>query len=618
MKKALAKTASTLAICVGMATAAATPIASEILWVILKLKGIPGMDRVGFLERLYCWWEYLWLYQGGGHSGLGVLLKATGGIPFGLMFLLMLSATITRRPPKLRRARVGEDAQEPERAPFKINGTADWMTMDEARRIYPGPHPKWGGIPIGEAYRPDLDETRHGPFDEADPETWGQGGKADLLVTPLTSGAVSGIIVGGAGTYKTMGFTIPVLAMYYGSIFVQDPQQQVAYMVTAMRKDMGQHVAIIDPARPGLGSFNPLICIDLRDPLAITHVEEFVDWCSGAQTKGKTTGKTDDSFFPLTSKELLTCLLTDMLWDVDLPADKKNLIEWRKRIVIPEKQMKKYLKGIYTNSKSSYARDIAGTFLTTTEKTWSGIYKHATSDTKWLSIPAYGRMFSGNSFDPRDILNGKMTVIMQISDGDMKMSPAVGRVVIGCFARIMMRAKGRSKTPVPFVIDEMDNLKYMSIFETLRDQGRKSKAPLFPMWQSTGQIEDTWGPEGKRSWYASAAWRMYLQVNDPETAKELSDRCGTYTVLARTEGTSLQGGSGTGSRSRGYSNNTSLHAFPLLSPYAAQTEVGPDEAIIIPRGKAALRVGRPLWWRRPEMRALIERDTYREEVEEVA
>ena len=69
------------------------------------------------------------------------------------------------------------------------------------------------------------------PFDEADPETWGQGGTAPLLITPLTSGATSGIIIGGSGSFKTMGFTVPALITWLGSIVVLDPSQQVGRMV---------------------------------------------------------------------------------------------------------------------------------------------------------------------------------------------------------------------------------------------------------------------------------------------------------------------------------------------------------------------------------------------------
>jgi type IV secretion system protein VirD4 len=133
------------------------------------------------------------------------------------------------------------------------------------------------------------------------------------------------------------------------------------------------------------------------------------------------------------------------------------------------------------------------------------------------------------------------------------------------------------------------------------------------MWQSVGQIEKTWGKDGKKSWYASAGWRLYAAINDEETAIEVSKRCGTYTVLTHSEGTStsLQSATSNGGRTRGYSGNVSERQHELLSPYQAQTSLSPDEAILIPKGCRAARVGRPMYFRRPEMAALVAVDQFR-------
>ena len=505
-------------------------------------------------------------------------------------------------------------AKQPTRVNSRLHGDADWMTMREAKRLFSGPHEKWGGIPIGEAYRPDLDSSKR-PFDEAQPKTWGKGGKRPLLLTPLTTGAISGIIIAGSGAYKTMAFTVPAMTTWRGSAVVLDPSAQVGGMVARCRRVMGQRVALVDPSKPD-GGFDVLGCIDPNHPLAIVHVTEFVDWCAVADGNQKSDGH-DDTFFTDGGKELCACLLADLLWDIELPREQQNVREWRQRITIPEKEMQKYLMGIYANSKSQYARDLAGTLMKTVDKTFSGIYKHATSDTKWLSIPAYADLLSGNSFNPADLVKGRLTVIVQVPDEAMKATPAVGRVIIGSLARIVLRANGKVATPIPFILDEMDLLKNMPILAVLRDMGRKSGVALFPMWQSAGQIEKAWGRDGKKAWYASAAWRLYAMVNDEETAEEVSKRCGTYTVVARTKGTSSssQGAMSQSGGTYGESDNLSEQRRDLLTPYEVQTALRPDEAIIIPRGQPAMRCGRPLYWRRPEMVRVIEKDRFREAAE---
>lgn len=438
----------------------------------------------------------------------------------------------------------------------------------------------------------------------------GPGGTAPLLVTPLSTGAIGGIIIAGSGSFKTMSFTIPALITWHGSCVVLDPSQQVGRMVRHWREALGQTVVLIDPANTA-GAFNPLACIDITHPEAIEHLNEFIDWCGPAVQDAK---KDDNNkSFSDWGKEMQACLLADLLWDADLAPERRTLREWRSRIVTPEPEMPKYLENIYANSKSAYARDLAGTLMRVVSKTFSGIYRHATGDTKWLSVPAYADLLSGSAFDPALLTAGKLTVIVQISDATMQTTPAVARIIIGSLARTMLRAHGCSATPVPFILDEMDLLKHMPILAVLRDMGRKSRVALFPMWQSVGQIEETWGKSGKRSWYASAAWRLYAMLNDEETAAEVSRRCGTYTVLARSEGNSTNrpGGPAASFGTRGQNDNVSEQPRQLLSEYEAQTALRPDEAIVIVRGQPVLRCGRPLYWRRPEMAAVIAPDTYR-------
>jgi type IV secretion system protein VirD4 len=600
------------ALVAGLATAVVTPFASIALVGTLAVTHLVShpLTRLGFPRVTWCWWEYLWAY--GDDPRFTVKLAVTGGVPLALAGLVTTVAFVRRRPRRLNPARPGQAVSEPDRAPSSLHGNATWMDMDEAVEVFTGPHPRWGGIPVGEAYRPDQDETAR-PFDEAAPATWGQGGTAPLLQTPLTKGAISGIIIGGSGSYKTMGFTLPVLWAWLGSIVVMDPSQQVGSMVKPMREAMGHQVVLIDPANPKLGSFNPLTCIDTDHLEAADHLTEFVDWCAVGRGNEKPDADENGKTFSEWGKELLFCLLADMMWDTDIPARRKTLREWRSRIVIPEREMPKLLKSVHANSKSSYARDLAGSLMVTHPKTFSGLYRHATSDTKWLSNTAYADLFSGDAFDPRMLTRGDMTIIVQISDGAMQATPAVGRVIIGALARVMLRAQGCTATPVPFILDEMDNLKHMPILAVLRDQGRKGGVALFPMWQSIGQIEDTWGRGGKRSWYASSAWRMYLQVNDEDTAIEVRKRCGTYTALVRTEGfsSSQQNPFTSGSYSRGINDNVSEQPRPLISEYEVQTALRPDEAIIIARGRKALRCGRPLYWRRPDMNQMVNPDRYR-------
>jgi type IV secretion system protein VirD4 len=56
------------------------------------------------------------------------------------------------------------------------------------------------------------------------------------------------------------------------------------------------------------------------------------------------------------------------------------------------------------------------------------------------------------------------------------------------------------------------------------------------LYQSSGQIVNQWGKQGKRSWYDGVSYRCYAAVQDFDTAAELENSFGTYRVMASSEG----------------------------------------------------------------------------------
>ena len=136
----------------------------------------------------------------------------------------------------LRAARAGQKPSAPRRALSDVHGNADWMSMKDAIRFFPGPNPLYGGVVVGEAYRVDQDKVAGLRFDPDDRGTWGRGGTAPLLIDPCTADATHGAVFAGSGGFKTTAITIPTLAVWTGSVVVLDPSCQVGPMTTAMRE----------------------------------------------------------------------------------------------------------------------------------------------------------------------------------------------------------------------------------------------------------------------------------------------------------------------------------------------------------------------------------------------
>ena len=561
-----------------------------------------------FSHPFYQWWTYalfsppnpivsLWLRIGAG--------TASAVIALGLAGLLFRRRA---KGPSLRRGLFGR-TPEPMRGTTDNHGHAEWLSMAKAREVFPGPSPEFGGVVVGEAYRVDQDKVAAMTFDPANKATWGQGGKAPMLIDPCKSGPTHSLVFAGAGSFKSTS-AVSTLLMWTGSAVVLDPSCELGPMLAGAREAMDHTVYQL-----GLGGevgFNVLDWIDIDSPLATTNLISVVGWVCGDGAVG---GKDKSSdFFEARGRALVTCILSHMLWDPDLPVEMKTLRTLRMGLATPEKEMRALLESIHENSHSSLARDYAGTLKGLVDETFSGVYANADDSTAWLANTAFSSIVSGSSFRSRDLLGGKVSVFLQIPLGALLSTPAIGRVVIGALLNAAYEADGKVAGRILYLLDEAARLGPMKILETARDAGRKYGITLQLLYQSVGQLEKQWGKEGKREWYDSSSHRTYAAVQDLDTAKELEESFGNYAVMATSEGSNT-GTSGkgfeTGQRSRGA--NTSYHEIsrPLIRREELMNDCRTDEAFVVIRGAKPLRCGRAISFRRPELEARIVASRFR-------
>ena len=572
--------------------------------VIASLVFLFGTRLIGsFAHPFYQWWAYLlfappnpivtlWLKVGAAVASAAILVFATA--------LAFHRRTVG---PSLRQGLL-RGTPRPMRGATDNHGHAEWLSIARAREVFPGPSPEFGGVVVGEAYRVDEDTVAAVAFDPAKKATWGKGGKAPLLVDPCKSGPTHSLAFAGAGSFKTTS-AVSTLLMWTGSAVALDPSGELGPMLARAREDMDHTVHRL--GLRGASGFNVLDWIDIESPLATTNVLSVVGWVCGDGPTGNGAWRDKGSeFFEARGRAMVACLLAHMLWDPSLRPELKTLRTLRAGIATPEKEMRELLKGIHKDSPSPLARDYAGTLMGLVEETFSGVYANADESTSWLANPAFASVVSGDTFRSRDLLDGNVSVFLEIPLAALQSTPAIARVVIGALLNAAYEADGRVKGRILYLLDEAARLGPMKILETARDAGRKYGITLQLLYQSVGQLERQWGREGKREWYDGVSHRSYAAVQDLETAKELEETFGNYAVMATSEG-SNRGSSGKsfeiGSRSRGA--NTSYHEIsrPLIRREELMNDCRTDEAFVIIRGARPLRCGRAIYFRRPELEA---------------
>lgn len=508
------------------------------------------------------------------------------------------------------------------RARSDNHGHADWLSMREARRLFPGPDEIWGGIVVGEAYRVDRDGVARFAFDPADRRSWGRGGTAPLLVDPCRTGPTHALAFAGSGGFKTTSLAIPTLLTWTGSAVVLDPSREVGPMLTSYRWHMKHGVVTLDPtAGEGGDCLDVLDWIDTASPLAEGNVEAVVGWICGEPPRQRAGAPLGGSgqFFQDSARSLVACLLADLLWDPEAKPEERTLRELRRRVAEPEERLRERLGEIYDGSSSAMAKELAGSLKDVVKETFSGIYANAGQSTRWLSVPAYADLVSGGPegrYAPTrkaaEVTQGKLTVFVQVPLKVLQATPAIARVLVGALLNAAYEADGKVQGRILFLLDEAARLGPMALLETARDAGRKYGVTLLLLYQSLGQLREQWGDAGRQAWYDGTSWRLYAAVQDPETAREVSALCGEYGVVATAEGDSrgTQGRVGLGvaggvSANSGRSENRSELRRALIKPDEILQDTRADEAFVFVRGAKPLRCGRALWFRRPEWRDLV-------------
>ncbi len=559
-------------------------------------------------DRAWAWWVYqpyagnplvaLWLRRGA-WGGLAVVVLVPAAVAYRLRTMPKVSQLRWAPRPLLRGS-------------SDNHGHADWMSVRELRRLFPGPDEAHGGIVVGEAYRVDHDGVADVPFDPRNRKTWGKGGRAPLLIDSCRAGSTHSLIFAGSGGFKTTT-AVTTLLHWTGSVVVLDPSCELAPMLERARCEMGHRIVTVSPATPGVG-VNVLDWIDTDALLAETHVHSVVAWVCGEPNKE---GGEETVFFDAWGRQLVACLLADMLWDDGIPTGEKTLRRLREAVVTPERKLKAKLGDIHGKSKSPMARDIAGSLMDMeADETFSGIYANAAKLTGWLAIGAFTALVSGSTFRTSELTDGSLSVFVQIPLDALITTPGPARALVGALLNAVYRAEGCTSGRVLFLLDEAARLGRMSVLQQARDAGRKYGITLQLLYQSVGQLEEAWGQHEKRAWCDSVSWRAYAAIRDEKTARELSDAFGSYAVIAYSEGdnTGRQSGQNLatmGSRSRGENTNRHEIRRRLITPDELIQDTRTDELFVIAGGRP-IRCGRAIYFRRKEFQDRVQPSRFKQ------
>lgn len=511
-------------------------------------------------------------------TGMGAILALIVGVFSARVAMRGNSAFATSTPRRLSGKRA-------------IHGEASWMTLADAKRLFP----EAGGIVVGEAYRVDKDTVADRAFRSAERETWGAGGKSQLLCFNASFGSTHGLVFAGSGGFKTTSVTVPTALKWGGGLVALDPSNEVAPMVITHRRKAGRDVHVLDPKDAATG-FNVLDWIGRFGGTKEEDVAAVANW---VMTDTGRSSSVRADFFRASALQLITALIADVCLSGHTAKEHRHLRQMRANLSEPEPKLRERLQKIYDNSVSDFVKENVAPFIAMTPETFSGVYANAVRETHWLSYLNYAALVSGSSFATDDVADGKTDIFVNLDLKTLDTHPGLARTIIGALLNAIYNRNGEIKGRTLFLLDEVARLGYLRILETARDAGRKYGISLVLLFQSIGQLRETYGGRDATSkWFESASWVSFAAINDPDTADYISRRCGNTTVEVDQLSRSSQMSGSTRTRSK------QLAARPLILPDEV-LRMRTDEQIVFTAGNAPLRCGRAIWFRRDDMKACV-------------
>lgn len=397
------------------------------------------------------------------------------------------------------------------------------------------------------------------------------------------------------GAGKGVSQIVPWLKTFdRGSVVVLDPKGENAQITAAARRAMGQRVVILDPFKVVTDTpdtFNPLALIGDND-------EAVDDARAMAEAMVTRTGEEKDPYWNDQGANVLTGLIAFVA--SQLRDEERNLSSVRELLTNAEA-----CDGAITLLREmggAYAR-VAGVIAQLQDKEKAGVFSTSNRHTTFLDSGAITPSVSANSFDPRDILTGNVALYLVLPAHQWEAQARWLRLVIASLIRLVGREGMQDGKEILFILDEAGSLGHMPPIEQALTLLRYRGVRLAFFFQSMGQLKETF--KGKESVLLdNCPEQLFFAVNTPETAKHVSERLGSETIVVESanSGTSHSGEHGHGGRNTTWNSgrNQSVQARELLKI---------DEVIQLPGSVliAFLRGCRPIicrrifWYREPKL-----------------
>lgn len=485
---------------------------------------------------------------------------------------------------------------------YTAYGTARWATFDDLR--YAGMLGAWRGPIIGRftnSSKPSFRKAQGDLFSfrVASKEACQQFFDAIRFFRPPRQdsslvrlpNAVHTAFFAPTGVGKGVSCVIPFLLTSHESAVVVDFKGEL-FEKTAehRRRAFGHKIVVLDPYKvvsQNPDTFNPVEFIDRNSPTAIDECRDL------AEALVIRTGQEREPHWTDSAEAWIGALTALVVYHAEFGD--RSLQTVRTLLTNPSKlEMALKLMSASDAWGGMLAR-MGGQLSQFKDRELSSTLTTTNRFLRFLDTLAIAANTQTSSFNPADLLGGKMTIYLVLPPEHMRAASPLLRVWIGSLLRAVVRGGLREWNLVNFVLDEASSLGNLQSLDDAVDKYRSYGVRLHFFYQSLGQLKKCF-PEGQEQTLLSNVTQVFFGINDLQTAEYVSNRLGESTIVVSSGGTSTGISRQHSSKSEGGSTSYSTNESSNWSQLGRRL-LKPDELMVLsPRIAICFTPGVPPIW----------------------
>lgn len=400
------------------------------------------------------------------------------------------------------------------------------------------------------------------------------------------------LIVGPTRTGKGVSFVIPNGLAWPGSMVTLDIKSENLKSFGAARAAKGDAVFVFAPGSSSSHRYNPLDYVRAGPEMATD--------CANIASFLVATASVENEW-TLAARKTVAALLGYVMTSIHF--EKARHIRSAVRVISTGHDIADVLKIIVATendgSVPSWVLDAFNQIVAIPDRTRGSVMFNVNNAFAPWDSPLICAATETSDFDIRDLRRKRMSIFIGSPLADLESYRPLVRILFQQIHDVLMRNLAGADEPhrVLLLLDEFYTLGKMSSLASKIAVSAGYGFRMAIVLQNISQLDETYGKAMRETIVASAALKLFVAINDNETAKYVSDALGTFTA---THTTKMMGAGLSQSRvSLGHM------AAPLRRPQEL-TRMPKDKSILLVANARPFEIGKLYFFRDRGMRRLME------------